>query len=694
MGRALKFLLYFLGTLVVLMVISIVAFTFLFDANAFRSTIAESVEGATGRTLEIEGDLDVSFFPWLAVELGRTRLGNAEGFGDEPFAEFEQARLSIRVMPLILKRKIAVGTAELSSLAINLEVREDGVSNWQDLAERGDAGPQTEGEPAEVSTAGGGLSGIDIGGVDFNNASLIYRDATTGSEYRLTDLNVRTGRITTGTPVDIERIFRVAAYPAGITADTEIGVRVAFDLDSGTITVSDLDVDTVANGVVEVPLTLAIAAPSITVNSADSVADLGELVIEVMNVRLAADVEAFSYAGDPTPKATLEVEAFSPRSLAQQLAIELPPTADPNTFERLRLQANAAVTESQIRLDGLTLVFDDTTFTGGLVVPKDPKGRFELDLAGDRIDITRYMAPAEEGEVAESGGEEVNVEIPVELIRALNARGKISLDEGRLGNLDFENVELGVNASGGKIRFNPITAEFFDGRYLGDTSIDASGAEAVMSVDERIESVSLAPLAKAMFERENISGEINGRFKLSGRGNDMAAIQRTLGGSMNFELLDGAFEGTDIWWELRRARALFRQEQPPEPNLPARTRFSSVKATGQVTDGVMQNDDFVALLPFIELTGRGSVDLVQASTDYSLSARVLENPELADVATPEEIEDLTQVVIPLRISGPLSSPKVGVDFEKIIQDRVQQEVEEKIEDELKDALKGLFKKKD
>ena len=107
----------------------------------------------------------------------------------------------------------------------------------------------------------------------------------------------------------------------------------------------------------------------------------------------------------------------------------------------------------------------------------------------------------------------------------------------------------------------------------------------------------------------------------------------------------------------------------------------------------MKNDDFVALLPFIELKGRGAVNLVEASTDYYLDARVLDKPELADVATPEEIEDLTQVVIPLRIDGPLASPNIGVDFEKIIQDRVKQEVEEKLEDELKDALKGLFKKK-
>jgi len=690
MGRALKFLLYFVGAIVVLLAIAIISFALLFDANDFRDTIAESVEDATGRTLEIEGDLDVSLFPWLAVEMGRTRLGNADGFGDEPFAEFERARLSIRVMPLILKREISVGTAELSSLAVNLAVRQDGVNNWQDFAEQGDAAPEAE-TPAEDGA--GGPARIDVGGVDIDNASLVYRDAVSGSEYRLTNLDVRTGGISADAPIDLTSSFSVAAEPAGVTADTEISARIAFDPDEGIITVSKLDVGAVANGVAEAPVTLSVAAPSITLDTGNSVADLGELAIEVMNVKLTADVESFSYAGDPTPKAALAIDAFSPRTLAGQLAVELPPTADPDTFERLMLDANAAVTADNIRLDGLTLEFDDTTLKGRLVVPRDPKGRFELDLAGDRIDITRYMAPADEGEITTSDDEAVPVDIPVELIRALNARGTLTLAEGRLGNLEFENVELGVNAGGGKVRFHPITAEFFDGRYVGDTRIDASGAESVMTVDERIEAVSLAALAQAMFEQENINGEINGRFQLSGRGNDMADIQRSLSGTMAFDLKDGAFEGTDLWWELRRARAVFRQEEPPEPVLPARTRFSEVSATGQVTDGVMQNNDFTALLPFIELTGRGSVNLVEASADYSLSARVLDKPELADVATPGEIEDLTQVVIPLRISGPLAKPKVGVDFQKIIEDRVEEEVQEKLEEELEDALKGLFKKK-
>ena len=56
--------------------------------------------------------------------------------------------------------------------------------------------------------------------------------------------------------------------------------------------------------------------------------------------------------------------------------------------------------------------------------------------------------------------------------------------------------------------------------------------------------------------------------------------------------------------------------------------------------------------------------------------------------TPEELEDLTRATIPMRITGPLASPKVSVDLEALLKERIQEEVEDK----LKDALKDLFKR--
>src|SRR5688572_32892076 len=122
MGRFLKILLIAVAGLVGLLIVAAIALLLFVDPNDYREEIAAKVKQATGRHLVIEGNLSLKVFPWVAVEVGRSSLGNAPGFGDEPFATFEQARLSVRLLPLILRQEIAIGTASLDSLVLNLMV--------------------------------------------------------------------------------------------------------------------------------------------------------------------------------------------------------------------------------------------------------------------------------------------------------------------------------------------------------------------------------------------------------------------------------------------------------------------------------------------------------------------------------------------------------------------------------------------
>ena len=118
-----------------------------------------------------------------------------------------------------------------------------------------------------------------------------------------------------------------------------------------------------------------------------------------------------------------------------------------------------------------------------------------------------------------------------------------------------------------------------------------------ISVNENVAGVQLAPLAKAMFDQENITGTIEGSFKLSGSGNNLSAIRRDLDGTMAFSLADGAWEGTDVWYQLRSAYALFKQRPAPEPSDPARTEFTNVRVTGPVNNGVLIRSTGISISP-------------------------------------------------------------------------------------------------
>ena len=639
MGGLLKNVLLFLLGIVALLVIATIAVALLFDPNDLRDDIAAGVQQKTGRELVIEGDLELSLFPWLAIDVGKTTLGNAPGFGDEPFASFEQARLSVKLLPMLLRREVEIGTAALESLQLNLEVAANGRSNWQDLIEASEASADA---PEE---AGGESAGLEIGGIDISEAAVIYADAELGETYRLTNLNLRFGRIASGEATPLAGDFDFELQPADLAGDFEFETTMLLDSEAGTVDFSDLE-------------------------------------ITVLGVDMSVDMEPYSYVEDSTPTARIEVDAFSAKSLMSRLDIEPPVTADPDALGKVYGDALVRMTPEAITLSDLSFVVDDTNFEGEMALANDAAGTISFDLTADSMNLGRYMEPSDE--TAGGGGEAVPVEIPTDLLRYFEVRGSLALKEAWLSGMQFENVQLGLRLTGGRLRMHPMSADFFNGKYSGDVQINASGAVPSLSVNETVNGVDLGALAQAMFDQENITGKINGTFQLRGAGEDLAAIQRDLSGNMSMELLDGAFEGTDIWYELRRARALLKKEEPPKPTLPARTRFSTVRVTGPVAGGVFRSDDLFAELPFMQLTGKGSVDLPAAEIDYRLTARILERPEFAQGATEQELDEFTEAVIPMRVTGPLADPSIKPDLEGMLKEKA----EEKIKDVLLDKLFG------
>jgi AsmA protein len=562
-------------------------------------------------------------------------------------------------------------------LRLNLAVAANGRSNWQDLIDRSEAVDEAAAAPDDSAA----MPALDISSIAISDAAIVYRDAQTGETYSLTEVNMSSGRVAAGEPVPLSGGLTFALQPAAISGSVEVETVATFDAEAGTISLADLSLDGLVEGVAEVPTTLQFATSSFVADTKREVVSLGEVEVSVLGVGMSAAVEPFSYAGSPEPVAIVQIEAFSPRNLMQRLNIEAPPTADPDALGRMSLGA-----------------------------------RYRFDFVADTIDLGRYMAPADESAAADETA--APVEIPVDLIRSINASGSLKVTDAHLGAMRFENVDLGLNNINGSLRIHPIAATLFEGSYSGDVRIDASGATPVLSVNEQIDGVNLGALALAMFEQESVTGLIKGAFKLSGKGEELSAIQRSLSGSMSLELVDGAFEGTDVWYEIRRALAMIKQQTPPEPVLPARTRFSNIKASGPVTDGVFRNDDLLAELPFMQVTGKGSVDIAAATLDYRMSARVLNKPELMQDVSQGELSELTKAVIPVRISGSLAAPSVKPDVEALLKQRVQQEIEDQIfdkllggsdkqqaddggqesdtkkdtEDKLKDSLKDLFKR--
>src|SRR5690606_535567 len=150
------------------------------DPNAHKDWIAERFHDATGRTLRIGGNIELSWYPWFGLSVADLEIGNAEGFSATPFLRADSAVLRVKLMPM-LQGRYEIDTVRLYGAAVNLEVNEAGRSNWEDLAGEGGAEEASTGEPVE-------LVNVNLGGVDIRDASLVLDDRLNGVRYEVSGL--------------------------------------------------------------------------------------------------------------------------------------------------------------------------------------------------------------------------------------------------------------------------------------------------------------------------------------------------------------------------------------------------------------------------------------------------------------------------------------------------------------------------
>jgi len=372
--------------------------------------------------------------------------------------------------------------------------------------------------------------------------------------------------------------------------------------------------------------------------------------------------QPFPILDKPAFKGAFRVEDFSPARLMQDLAIEVPRTTDPNVLQHMQLSTQFSGTDAALQLSSLKLELDQSHFDGELSVKNFDQPAIRFDFKVDSIDIDRYLEPSpKDTDTAHDAA--WDVAIPKDELQDRDLQGTLRVAALRLAKVDFSDAVLGLKLSQGKLRLNPLTAGFYDGTYSGNVSLDGSGAVPVVSLDEKIDSITLQRMLADITNTESLSGTAVGYARLTGRGASSDAVLSSLDGDVGLNLTEGAYEGVNVWYEIRRAYALFKGLPPPPPE-PDRTVFSRLRFDAGVQNGVLTTREMAGELPFLNLRGDGSVNLGQSSVDLRLVAAVRDAPELSKDPLAAELRGKK---FPFRISGPLESPEISVDWASLLQ---------------------------
>lgn len=213
MGRKIRWLLVVLLLLAVLLVAAAVVAVWLFDPNEYRERIASEVRDQTGLELVLEGDISLSLFPWVGVEIDRARVENPEGYGPEPLAAVEALEVHARLLPL-LRSQVHLRRIRLDGVALNLVRDEQGRGNWEVvqamLAERQEPAEAPEPEPDRDLADLDFLQQLQIGSIELSNSRFVFDDRQSGERWAIEPLDLQLGSIRLGEPIDTRLTLRLS----------------------------------------------------------------------------------------------------------------------------------------------------------------------------------------------------------------------------------------------------------------------------------------------------------------------------------------------------------------------------------------------------------------------------------------------------------------------------------------------------
>lgn len=698
MGKIIKLLGIVVGAVIALFIVAVVAVALFFDPNDYKDQIVTAVNEATGRELTLEGDLELALFPRIAIALGPATISNAPGFGAEPFARIETARLQLELFPL-LARRVEVGRAELRGLALNLARDARGANNWQDLA-GADAAPATEAAPAAEPAGAAEAISLDVGAIEIADAAVSWTDAAAGTRWQLDRFNLSAANFGPGVVFPLAIDFALAG--AEVAVEVEARMQAALDIAGNRYRLEDLEVGIAGEGAAwpggSGDVTLRSALFDVDLDG-ETVA-IEQLALDVLGLAISGDVTGSNIVSNLALRGTIEIAEFNPIALLERFdaAIE---TADPAVLRSATVRAALVHDARQSMLDDLELTLDDSRMTGRAGLQGET---LSFDIAIDSIDVDRYLPPAEEGEASQDEGSLDEVDLPLDALRSLSANGQLAIAAAKFMGLSLADARFALTAANGTLRLTP-QANLYGGSYGGAIGIVVGQDSARIDLEQNLDGVDMLALGRDFLGSEMVSGTGRVRLDLVGNGANLGDVRRGLDGDVAFSLTDGAWQGMDLWYELRRARAVLDGNPAPAREGPRETAFSEVSATGVIEDAVLVNRDLRAALPFMQVTGSGSANLITDALDFDLTARFIDGPAIqADPA----MASLAGAELPFTVGGTLTAPSVRPDFGAVLRSRVQselqerqteveQEVEERVEERtdelrerLQDRVRGLF----
>ncbi|HEU4708122.1 MAG TPA: AsmA family protein, partial [Methylophilaceae bacterium] len=518
MNKILKYSLFTLGGLVllVLIVIGIVAATF--NPNDYKPLIVKMVQEKKQRTLNIEGDIKLAFWPKLGADLGKISL--SEHQSDKEFASVQGLKVSLALLPL-LHKQLVVDTIYIDGARANIVRYKDGTTNFDDLISK------DEEESQQIK--------FDIDGVVISSSAVTYTDMQAGKNYQVSNLDLKAGHIALAQPFDMETTFKLQASEPKTEAQVALNGNFMVDPDNKHYVTKGLDASVqgkVAGGK-DVSIKLA--------GDIDAKPENTELLVDGLKLalsgnfsgaKLSANLEAPKLSvlkdevsgktasvnlnwekGQDNLKANLQIADIkgspksvqssgikgdmtlnqgSGRSVVSQFSSPLAANLEAMVFDLPRLAGNINVKDAALPGGQMQGKFDlklhadtkqervssefhfnaeQSNLKGNVQVAGFAKPDIKFNVSADQLDLNKWLgtstaAPAKEKKTAEAAK-------PTDLsaLNDLKLQGKVNIGRIVYQKYHLADLNMAIDADGKQLKVNPFAVRLDDSSIKGSLGV-------------------------------------------------------------------------------------------------------------------------------------------------------------------------------------------------------------------------------
>lgn len=735
-----KYVLIAFAVLVVLVIGVIAYVSATFDPNQYKPQIIQAVKDKTQRTLKLDGDIQLSFWPSIGAKVGKASL--TERGSDKQFAAVDEARVAVKLMPL-LSKQVVVDTVVVKGLRATLIKARDGKTNIDDLV----GAPPAAKETGPAAKGGEANFKVDIARVEVSDAAIQYIDQGTGAKYSLSKLNVETGRIAPGVPTDVEISVHAQSNKPKLDLQTTFKSRLTFDPATKRLALEGLDLDAKGDAA-EFKGLVATAKGNVDVRGDTKELSASKFVVTVtgkqaggdLKVRLEAPKLAVTKERVSGERVTLEAGLSGPKNkldarldipaiegnaktfkaaqingsldlqqndmtVKAKLASPVAGSVEAQRIELPKLSATVNVKDPALPKSPIeatitgaavadllkqtaSLVFktrvDESNVDGRVGLAKFTPPFYTFDINVDKLDADRYMpkgggksAPASKPAVG-GGGKKGEQPLDFSALKGLNANGSLKIGQLKAGNVKASNVRIDIKAANGRLDVSPLNANLYRGSLTGALSVQAAQTP-VITVKQTLSNVDVGPLLKDAADFDTLEGRGNVSLDITGRGATVSALKQALNGKAAIKLTDGAIKGIDVAGTLRDVKSKFgtlKGQHSQAASGSQKTDFSELSGTFNIKNGVARNNDLQGKSPLLRLAGEGEVDIGRETLNYLLKASVVATTKGQGG---QELADLSGITVPVRLTGTFAKPAYSIDFSGVAADLAKRELQRQLE---------------